>query len=93
MKNSKPKHPGEILLKKYLEPNGIQQTELAEHLDWTYARLNEIINQRRGVTADSALSFAETFNTKPEYWLSLQAAWDLWHAKKAHKPAKPISKK
>lgn len=93
MPNSKPKHPGEILLKEFLEPNNLQQTALAEHLGWTYARLNEIINQKRGVTADSALSFSQAFNTKPEYWLQLQATWDLWHAKKTNKRIKQILKK
>ena len=44
-KNRKPSHPGEVLLKDFLEPNNIQQTQLAEHLGWTYARLNEIVNQ------------------------------------------------
>jgi len=88
----KPTHPGEVLLRDFLEPNGIQQTQLVEHLGWTYARLNEIINQRRGVTADSALSFSETFGTRPEFWLNLQMNWDLWHAKQSHKTIKPLPK-
>ncbi len=85
-----PSHPGAILLKEFLEPFNIQQTQLAEHLGWTYARLNEIINQRRGITADSALSFAEAFSTTPEYWLHLQVQWDLWHAKQTHKKVKKL---
>lgn len=92
MKNEKkPPHPGEILLKQYLEPNGLSQLAFAEHLGWTYARLNEIINIKRGVTADSALTFAEAFGTTPEFWMKLQTDWDLWHANKTHKPAKPIT--
>ncbi len=83
--HDKPLHPGEVLLKKFLEPNAVQQTQLAEHLTWTYARLNEIVNQRRGVTADSALCFAEAFATEPEFWLTLQMQWDLWHARQTHK--------
>lgn len=87
----KPLHPGEVLLKKYLEPNQLTQSAFADHLGWTYARLNEIINFRRGVTADSALSFSEAFGTTPEYWMKLQSDWDLWHAKKTHKLSRPIT--
>ena len=92
-KNRKPSHPGEVLLKDFLEPNNIQQMQLADHLGWTYARLNEIVNQRRGVTANSALSFSDAFGTEPEFWLMLQMHWDLWHAKQSHTPAKPLPKK
>lgn len=92
-KNRKPSHPGEVLLKDFLEANNIQQTQLAEHLGWTYARLNEIVNQRRGVTAKSALSFSDAFGTEPEFWLMLQMNWDLWHAKQTHIQAKPLPKK
>lgn len=91
-KNKKPSHPGEVLLKVFLEPNNIQQIKLAEHLGWTYARLNEIVNQRRGVTADSALSLSEAFGTEPEFWLNLQMNWDLWHAKQSHKAVKLLPK-
>lgn len=85
-----PPHPGQILFKNFLEPWGLSQKEFAEHLGWTYARLNEIINMRRGVTADSALAFAEAFNIKPEFWLNLQRDWDLWHAAQAHTPIKRL---
>jgi addiction module HigA family antidote len=81
-----PLHPGETLLKEFLEPFGLSQRQFAEHLGWTYARLNEIVNKHRGVTADSALSFAEAFGTKPEFWLDLQRDWDLWRAKQSHVP-------
>lgn len=82
--NRSPSHPGEILLKDFLEPLNLSQKQFAEHLGWTYARLNEIINKRRGVTADSALSFAESFGMEPEFWLNLQRDWDLWKAKQTH---------
>jgi antitoxin HigA-1 len=83
-KNRPPTHPGETLLKDFLQPLGLSQKQLAEHLGWTYPRLNEIINMHRGVTADSALAFSEAFGTKPEFWLTLQCHWDLWHARKTH---------
>jgi addiction module HigA family antidote len=79
-----PPHPGEVLLKKFLEPIGLSQKQFAEHLGWTYARLNEIVNMRRGVTADSALSFAEAFGTEAEFWLDLQRDWDLYRARQTH---------
>jgi len=58
-KKRSPTHPGKMLLKEFLEPLGVTQKEFAEHLGWTYARLNEIINSRRGVTADSALAIGD----------------------------------
>ena len=90
-KTKPPTHPGEILYQKFLEPLGLSQKEFALHLDWTYPRLNEIINMRRGVTADSALAFAEAFGIEPEFWLNLQVQWDIWHAKQTHIPVKLIS--
>jgi addiction module HigA family antidote len=89
-KKKLPPHPGEILWKDFLEPLGLSQMQFANHLGWTYARLNEIINMRRGVTADSALAFASAFGTEPEFWLDLQRDWDLWHAKQTHNLVKPL---
>lgn len=83
-KNRQPTHPGKILLKDFLEPLGISQTQLAKHLGWTYARVNEIINGKRGVTADSAISFSEAFGMRSDFWLNLQMAYDLWHAQQKH---------
>ncbi|OAI48509.1 XRE family transcriptional regulator, partial [Gammaproteobacteria bacterium SCGC AG-212-F23] len=68
-KHKPPSHPGEILLKNFLEPLGLSQKQFAEHLEWTYPRLNEIINMHRGVTADSALAFAGALGMEPEFWL------------------------
>lgn len=87
-KNKPPLHPGEVLLKEFLEPLDLPQKQFADHLGWTYARLNEIVNKHRGVTADSALAFAGAFGTEPEYWLNIQCNWDLWHAKQTHVPVK-----
>lgn len=87
-----PLHPGQILLEDFLEPLGLSQKEFAEHLGWTYPRLNEIINMRRGVTADSALAFGEAFGMRPEFWLIHQMNWDLWHAKHSHVSVQLITK-
>lgn len=92
LKAVQPPHPGEVLLNDFLSIFNISQKQFAAHLGWTYTRLNEIVNKRRGVTADSALAFSEALGTKPEFWLDLQRDWDLWFARKTHKPAIPIIK-
>ena len=84
-KNRPPTHPGEMLLKEFLIPGGITQTELARHLQWPFARLNEIIKGRRGVSPDSAISLGEALGTGPEFWLNLQRDWDLWHGLRGRK--------
>ena len=91
-KKRTPSHPGEILKADYLEPLGLSQIKFAQHLNWTYARLNEIINGKRGVSADSALTLAEALNTTPEFWLNLQRNWDLWNAMQEHRKVKLIRK-
>lgn len=91
-KKRAPTHPGEMLLKEFLEPMQITQKDFAKHLGWTYARLNEIINGRRGVSADSALAFADAFKMEAEFWLNLQRDYDLWQAAQDHKKVKPFAK-
>jgi addiction module HigA family antidote len=91
-KRRPPTHPGEMLLKEFLEPLNITQVDFAKHLGWTYARLNEIIKGKRGITADSALSLADAFQIEAEFWLNLQSHWDLWHAIQKHKRIKPLKK-
>jgi len=89
-KNRPPTHPGEMLLKEFLEPYGITQKAFAEHLGWTYARLNEIVRGKRGITVESALALADAFRMEPEFWLNLQQNWELWHASKLHYKIKPL---
>jgi addiction module HigA family antidote len=89
-KHRPPTHPGEMLLKEFLEPMGMTQMGLAKHLDWPYARLNEIIKGKRGISAASALDLGEALRTGPEFWLNLQRNWDLWHCLKKHKKVKPL---
>lgn len=83
-----PTHPGEMLLKEFLDPMGISQTTFAKHIGWTYARLNEIIKGHRGITADSSLTLSEALGTDNKFWLNLQINWDLWHAQRKHKKVK-----
>ncbi len=91
-KKRPPTHPGEMLLKEFLEPLGVSQKDFSKHLGWTYARLNEIINSRRGVSARSALAFGEALRTGPEFWLNLQRDWDLWHSLQDHRKVPPLKK-
>jgi len=70
-------HPGTILLKEYIEPMGLTQKELAEHLDIPIQRVNEIVRGKRGVSPDTAWLLSEAFDTSPEFWLNLQSMHDL----------------
>jgi len=87
----KPTTPGEMLLKEFLEPMKITQRSFADHLGWTYARVNEIVNNKRGITAETALSFADAFDMEPEFWLNLQRNLDLWEAQQTHSKKKVIN--
>ena len=78
-----PVHPGEVLLEEFLKPWGLSQNRLAQHMSITTARLNEIVRGKRGVTGDTALRLARATNTTPEFWLNLQALYDLETARDA----------
>jgi addiction module HigA family antidote len=65
-KNRQPSHPGEILLKDFLEPMSRTQQDFAKHLNWTYAKVNEIVNGKRGVSEEAALCFADAFGSSPQ---------------------------
>ena len=91
-KTRPPTHPGEMLLKEFLEPMGLHKWTLQRISGWTWPRLNEIVKGRRSVTADSALAFGEAFGTGPKFWLNLQRVWDLWHAMKKRKPTTALKK-
>lgn len=72
--------PGEILLKEFLKPEGIGQAEAARRLGVSLNRLNEIILAKRGISADTALRLARLLKTSPQFWMRLQADWDLHQA-------------
>lgn len=83
--NRPPTHPGEMLLKEFLEPLGVTQVEAAERMNIPFQRLNAIVKGRRSVSADTALLLEALTRWDAEIWLSLQAKWDLWHAAKARR--------
>ena len=78
-----PTHPGEMLLKEFLEPLGVSQVEAADRMNIPFQRLNAIVNGRRGVSADTALLLQALTGWDAQIWLTLQSKWDLWHAMKA----------
>ena len=84
-KNRPPTHPGEILLREFIEPLGLTQTGAAAGLGISYPRLNEIVNGKRGVTPDTALRLERMFGLDAGTWLNLQRDHDLWNA--MHAPA------
>ena len=81
--NRPPTHPGEMLMKEFLEPLGVSQVEAARRMKIPFQRLNAIVKGRRGVSADTALLFEALTGWEAPIWLSLQAKWDLWHALQA----------
>lgn len=76
-----PIHPGEILYEDLMKPLGLSRNKLAEELGVDPGRINQIVAGRRGITADTALRLARYFGTTPEFWMNLQARYDLEVAK------------
>ena len=72
-----PVHPGEVLLKEFLKPLGLSQSRLALDIGVHPRRINEIVLEKRRVTADTALRLARYFDMSPRFWLGLQADYDL----------------
>ena len=70
-------HPGEILSEDLMEPLGLNTTDLSNALKMPPARLREIVNGRRSIDTNAALRLARYFGSTPEFWLNLQAAYDL----------------
>ena len=76
----KPTHPGEMLVEKFLSPMQITQRELANAIHVPYQRVNELVNQKRGVTPSTALRLGKFFGVSADFWLNLQIRWDLYKA-------------
>lgn len=77
MPKLKPIHPGEILEKEFLEALHVSQYRLAQDIGVPPRRINEIVHGLRGITADSALRLAHYFGTSAQFWMNLQARFDL----------------
>jgi addiction module HigA family antidote len=72
-----PVHPGEVLLEEFLKPMGLSQNKLALNIGVPARRINEIVLEKRRITADTALRLARFFGTSSEFWLGLQSQYDL----------------
>jgi addiction module HigA family antidote len=72
--------PGEMLLQEFLKPLGLGQLEAARRLGISLNRLNEIVLGKRGISADTALRLGRLLKTSPQFWMRLQADWDLQEA-------------
>ena len=76
-----PIHPGEILREDFMLPLGLSSNALARAIGVTPARINEIVREKRGITAETALRLARFFGTSVDLWMNLQQRYDLERAK------------
>ena len=72
-----PIHPGEILMKEFLEQLGITQYRLAKDISVVPRRINEIVHGKRAITADTALRLSRYFGTSEKFWMNLQTRYDM----------------
>lgn len=80
-------HPGEVLLKEFLEPLRLTQARLAREIGVPQNRVNELVRGKRGMTPKTALLLSEYFRNSAEFWMNLQSAHDLTKARAQRKPS------
>jgi len=78
-----PIHPGEVLREEFMGPLGLSSNALARALEVTPARINEIVREKRSISADTALRLARFFGTSAEVWMNLQRQYDIQLAEDA----------
>jgi addiction module HigA family antidote len=76
-----PIHPGEVLLRDFMEPMGLSQYRVAKEINVPPRRINQIVHCERGISADTALRLSRYFGLSDQYWLNLQSLYDLQVAK------------
>jgi antitoxin HigA-1 len=76
-------HPGEILREEFMKPRKITAYRLARALHLPVPRINDIVLERRGITAATALRLAKFFGTTEQFWMNLQSAYEIYHARRA----------
>ena len=76
-----PPHPGGIVRRQCLEPLGLSVTEAARGLGVTRQALSQLVNERTGISVDMAIRLSKAFGSRPETWLRMQMAYDLWQAR------------
>jgi addiction module HigA family antidote len=77
-------HPGEILREEFLKPMGLSVYELAKRLRVPAPRMNDIVLERRGISADTAVRLSRFFGTTEQFWLNLQGAYEISRVKAEH---------
>src|SRR5713101_37052 len=92
MTTRKPATVGEILTEEFMEPMGLTQGTLAEAMGVARKHVNELCNDRRAVTAATALILARVFGNSPEFWLNVQRRSDLWDAINSPRERKRIQR-
>lgn len=86
-KRMAPVHPGEMLREEFLIPLGMSANALAMSVGVPATRIGEIVNERRGITGDTAIRLGEFFRVGPEFWMNLQARYELELARDAMEAA------
>jgi addiction module HigA family antidote len=81
MRKLKNIHPGEVLLEEFLKPMGVSQAELARNIGVPPRRIHKIVLEKSGISADTALRLAQAFGTSENFWMGLQADFDLEQAR------------
>lgn len=87
VKRMRPVHPGEMLREEFLVPLGLSANALALALGVPATRISEIVNERRGISGDTAIRLGEYFRVGPEFWMNLQAHYELEVARDARDAA------
>jgi len=80
-----PTHPGEILKEEFLVPYEMTQSHLAKALGTSFRAINELVNEKRGITVEMSLKLSKYFRTTPQLWLNLQNQYDLYKVAKKKK--------
>src|SRR5713226_9222779 len=88
----KPASVGEILIEEFMAPMGLTQGALAEAMGVQRKHVNELCNERRAVTAPTALILARVFGNSPDFWLNVQRRSDLWEAMHSPRERKRIDR-
>ena len=87
VKNPKPMHPGQVLAEVYMKELDLNQSTLAAKIGCAHRKINEIVNGKRGISADFAIDLERTLGTSAEMWMNMQASYDLWVARQKRRKA------
>jgi len=87
IKNPKPMHPGQVLAEVYMKELDLNQSTMAARIGCAHRKINEIVNGKRGISADFAIDLERTLGTSAEMWVNMQASYDLWVARQKRRKA------